>query len=154
MDQRPATQGNIFFKWYVFNSFVTNNTLESPLITHCATSEQHVKRKFSHLGSTSINIYRCICYTFPLSVVILPPSKAHTSPEPCVTLWSLLCGYIAHHSAYHGTRFEFANAVWYTVISKSTQTHTFIQYTGSGDVDFIPQCNVILCFYLVCSWSR
>ena len=42
------------------------------------------QHKCAHPGSTLISISHCIYHTFLLSVGTLPPSKAHTSPEPCV----------------------------------------------------------------------
>ena len=75
--------------------------------THSPTTVKDEKGQFSHLGSTSIS--HCIYHTFPLSVG---------------TFWSLPCGCIAHKSAYQGARFECAYAVWYAVISRSTQNHT------------------------------
>ena len=50
---------------------------------------------------------------------IAPKQSAHIS-RATHTFWSLLCGCIVHNSAYHGTRFECAYAVWYAVISSST----------------------------------
>ena len=72
-------------------------------------------------NSTSIKISHCIYHTFPLGVGTLPPSKAHTSLEPHIYVITTVCVHCA-------------NAVWYAGLSKSTQNHTVMQYTGSGDV--------------------
>ena len=103
--------------------------------------DKHIKTSFPLRVDIGPYVSHCIYHTFPLSVGTLLPSKVHTSPEPMRTFWSLLCGCIANNNKYQGARFECAYAVWYAVISRSTQNQTIMQYTGSGYVNFFPPCN-------------
>ena len=99
---------------------------------------------FPTLGRHRLDKYsisHCICHTFFLSVGTLPPSEAHTSPEPCIHSDNqfVVALRIIVHTKVHALS---GNAVWYAVISKSTQTHTDMQYPGSETVDSFPPCHV------------
>ena len=74
------------------------------------------------------------------------PSQAYIL---IITVW-LHCAY----SAYQDVHFECANAVWYAMISRSIQNHRVMQYTGSGDADFLPTTECGNGPLLDCDWWR
>ena len=79
--QKSKNDKKSFLQRFIDIYMKTSNTLDSQLIAPPAGSMKK-NHKFSHLGSTLITISHCIYHTFPLGVSTLPPSKAHTSPEP------------------------------------------------------------------------
>ena len=119
--------------------------------THSATSRHMKNVNFPTQGRHQSY---CIYHVFPLSVGKFLLSKAHSFAWATRTFWSLLCGCSAHHSAYQGAHFEYANAVLYAVISRSTQIHTLMQYPGSRDVDFSPTMQCGNGPLLACHWWR
>ena len=135
-------------------SFHLNIPQYAGFTTHSATSGLGEKGQFSHLGSTSINISHCIYmyHTFPLRIGTMPPSKAHTSPKPrvhsdhyCVDALRIIA-----HTKAHALKCAFA--ALFAVISRFTQNHTVMQYTGSGYVDFFPTMHCGNWPLLACHW--
>ena len=60
---------------------------------------------------------------------------------PMPAFWWLLCGCVGHIARTKPCALS-VRTVWYAVmISRSSYSHTVMQYTGSGDVDFFPPCN-------------
>ena len=115
LDCIPSYILNYIFEWIKIltwwlqitgkaGSVQTRTTEYTGFTTPSATSGQHEKGQFNHIGLTSINISHGIYHMFPLRVSTMPPSKAHTSSEPHIhSDHYCMCGCIVHiaHTNLH-----------------------------------------------------
>ena len=107
------------------------------ITTRSATSGQHKKRSIFPPW-VDIDQYYFIAFTKCFPSVLAHCRQAKRTHRPSHTCILIITVWVhCTCSAYQSACFECTNAVWYTVISRSTQNHTVIQYTGLGEVSFI-----------------